>query len=193
MTQNLDRFKMRWFDNSSKMMAQIISLNLEDDYAIVRYDYADEFTPNEEVKLSDGFLMQCIGIKSTDGKLIFEGDVVRITYFVSDTPLPVEIYAKVIYYKNVFGFNTILNRDVFIPITDFVHDYYKVIGNIYENPKLGECEADMQLIQDAIEMQDAIKVLDKVMKPKMKSLSNEFAELKYDGQEFDDFKYRVKL
>ena len=77
------------------------------------------------IPFSDGlYLIQYTGLKDKNGKEIYEGDVVKKENG--------ELYQ--IQYKE-FGFQTIDKMDQ----NWYLTDWYKceIIGNIYENPKLG--------------------------------------------------------
>jgi len=141
-----DRFKFRWFCNSTKFMYEVISLNIKDNYAVVRGSYADEYTPDEEVNISDGILMQCTGLKDKNGNLIYEGDIIKTSFVNCETGEPEE---------DDGNFSQIHFRDCCFCKVQNVgtkHEYaehlfnewgeewdgscYEVIGNIYENKDL---------------------------------------------------------
>ena len=74
-------------------------------------------------------LIQCTGLKDKNGKLIYEGDIVKI-FHVSGT-MQGKYFFDVVEWNNLrCRFDTenygIINDD----------DVYEVIGNIYENPEL---------------------------------------------------------
>ena len=152
MSQNMDRFKFRYFDNRIKFMGEVISLNTADDYVLVRFSYADENTPDDEVFnfSKRGAIMQCTGLKDKNGKLIYEGDIMK-TSFVNCATGEAE--------EDDGNFSQIHFRDCCFCIVQNVGtkdeyaehlfnewgeewDYscYEVIGNIYENSSLFETE-----------------------------------------------------
>ena len=128
--KNLDRFKFRYFDT---FMSDVVMLNVADDYAVVRFSYADEFTPDDEVKISNGILMQSTGLRDKNDKLIYEGDVVK------DYD---EILSVVYYNDNQASFLLDTydweNSDVCSMYGLGDMSKYEVIGNIHENPELLE-------------------------------------------------------
>lgn len=69
-----DRFKFRAWDTSHNRM------RYEEDYAIVpdtgkpHWIHDQEFIQEEATQL---ILMQCIGLKDVEGKLIYEGDLIQ--------------------------------------------------------------------------------------------------------------------
>jgi len=69
---------------------------------------------------------QYIGLKDKNDKEIYEGDIVEWKY--KDTP----IVTEVIFRQGCFSAG---NN---IPIKEYIHQEFKVIGNIYENPELLE-------------------------------------------------------
>lgn len=84
----------------------------------------------------DFIVMQCTGLKDKNGKLIYEGDIVKFNY---DTD---EIKAVVSWDdKELIGFylnTTDYFKDKYVTDYDFYKNDYEVIGNIYENPELLE-------------------------------------------------------
>jgi len=85
---------------------------------------------NWDKKLSDCnfILMQCTGLKDKNGKLIYEGDILK------QPQLPHKVVCE--WYKDGYWLNGFMNgakREL-----RNIHNWYEVIGNIYENPELIE-------------------------------------------------------
>jgi uncharacterized phage protein (TIGR01671 family) len=139
MQQNLDRFEFRWYDLSIKFMAKVINLNIEDDYAIVSYSFANEYTPDEEVKITDGLLMQSTGLRDKNGKLIFEGDVVQEKY--ENHLGNIEYDNHLVIFKNsCFQFaiqGDLDNLEIMCSMKEQEDKNLdvEIIGNIYETPQ----------------------------------------------------------
>ena len=79
-------------------------------------------------------LMQCTGLKDKNGKLIYEGDILKLAEFGK----PVEVKHRALGFvlrrepSNTVGYD----NDKYIP------EDCEVIGNIYENPELLEVSND---------------------------------------------------
>ena len=142
MQQNLDRFEFSWYDLSIKFMAKVINLNIEDDYAIVSYSFANEYTPDEEVKITDGLLMQSTGLRDKNGKLIFEGDVVQEKY--ENHLGNIEYDNHLVIFKNsCFQFaiqGDLDNLEIMCSMKEQEDKNLdvEIIGNFYETPQLLE-------------------------------------------------------
>ena len=120
-----DRFKFRAWDKETKTMHEVESL----------YPYKDEATQGGELffkdfKTSYYFpeeveLMQSTGLKDKNGKLIYEGDVVK----QNNT-----IYS-VNWLNGTFCFKDTLNGENYT-VEFVVPEKQEVIGNMYENKEL---------------------------------------------------------
>ena len=96
--------------------------------------YHDNF--GEILEDKDCIVMQCTGLKDKNGKLIYEGDIVKFNF---DTD---EIKAVVSWDdKELIGFylnTTDYFKDKYVTDYDFYKNDYEVIGNIYQNFELLE-------------------------------------------------------
>ena len=125
-----DRFKFRIWHKPTKTM-----------------EYNGLWTgyPNIQKKMSDNnfIIMQCTGITDKNGKLIYEGDVLKIHTVWEHRPY---YYAIVKWQRNRYKFQKI-EKGVFLgdiaPLKHFANS--EVIGNIYENPELLEDQCANQL------------------------------------------------
>lgn len=80
-------------------------------------------------------LMQCTGLKDKNGKLIYEGDIVKYMYY---NP---ERYTKwiVVFNQNTLEFGLKgCGHDGYLRLTSYsiINNKVEVVGNIYENPEL---------------------------------------------------------
>jgi uncharacterized phage protein (TIGR01671 family) len=122
-----DRFKFRVFisdkknsKNSLTGMFKVHSLHTGTNKAIITSLYG-----NCSIKLENNVLMQCTGLKDKNGKLIYEGDVVKetLTDFINKEIITVVKWDKL---NASYNFENLQNCE------------REVIGNIYENPELLE-------------------------------------------------------
>ena len=121
-----DRFKFRFYDKIIQFMGDVIYFNVDNDYALVQFSYANAETPDDETKLSRGVLMQSTGYYDVENNLIYEGDIVKSAF--EDE----EICDVVKWCDN--GYFAIAKGELGL---DFLKDGKSVvIGNIYENEEL---------------------------------------------------------
>lgn len=116
-----DRFKFRYlFDNKLYEVVLIdfklnkIYLKIDDKYPL-------------RTKFDDKKLIQCTGLKDKNGKLIYEGDIVK------DLIIP-EFFYIVKWFNSGFYLESTITGS-FLKFDDTQQE---VIGNIYENPELLE-------------------------------------------------------
>ena len=127
--------KFRYWDHTTKYMAEVRLLKYETTLAAVEYwdEKGDSYTM-WNTKGVDQYLMQYTGLKDKNGKEIYEGDCLD------------GIYAKgsIEWCTKCGGFMYIGNENGCLGCTrdlcpiDVVEDAhkYEIIGNIYENPEL---------------------------------------------------------
>lgn len=126
-----DRFKFRaWQKNYQKMYYDVE----------MTYDYpceprgAEQSSFGDVLENDDYVLMQCTGLKDKNGKLIYEGDILKTKEH--NLCKEGELF-KVFYQETLCQFlGKSLTTDNCIDLCDLYED--EVIGNIYENPKLLE-------------------------------------------------------
>lgn len=134
-----DRFKFRMYDtNVNKMYMPNDFEEVESIYECIKQQINWDLDVDYDIKfnhIEDGrFFMQCTGLKDKNGKLIYEGDIVRF-YFDND-----EIIAVIEWDNDESRFylnTTDYFKDKYVTDFEIVkQEEYEVIGNIYENPEL---------------------------------------------------------
>ena len=128
-----DRFKFKLWDKTQKRIILPLSFSINatgeikilNDFGSTKwFDYENDYV-----------LIQCTGLRDKNGKLIYEGDIVKFNY---DTD---EIIAVVSWDDNDGQIGYYLNttdylKDKYVTDYDFYKNDYEILGNIYENPEL---------------------------------------------------------
>ena len=128
MPPNLDRFKLRFWDGEKMIYPAEIHYKLVDEERVI-HGYRNNFIENYKL-VKNSIVMQCLGIRDIEGKLIFEGDIIE--YALGENPkLPrvaYEVESKMIFScgccETVYGWDTVRDPEDF-----------KIVGNIHENPE----------------------------------------------------------
>jgi uncharacterized phage protein (TIGR01671 family) len=100
-----------------------------------KYDYTEEF---EKM-----IFMQFTGLKDSNGKEIYEGDIIKFYENNPEKWVDVTSTAILVKWDYYFMCLSISHEGVLFPIGEGIEvvkrdgfNYYKVIGNIHENPEL---------------------------------------------------------
>ena len=111
-----DRFKFRVWHKKRKKLFDIVSFN---DFEVCGI--------SNEFDIDDCTLMQCTGLKDKNGKLIYEGDIVKDL-----------IMSEIFYIVKWFNSGFYLESTISGSFLKFDDAQQEVIGNVYENPELLE-------------------------------------------------------
>ena len=119
----MDRFKFRVFSKSTQKL-------LMPDISDYWFDSLGDIIEDE-----DCILEQCTGLKDTNGKLIYEGDILRYTYDWREEIKPV-VFDTI---SACYGVE--ICKDFILPFANNLSNI-EVIGNIHENPELLKTEVN---------------------------------------------------
>lgn len=129
-----DRFKFRiWYEPEKEMIlfnnpTLIDGKVLEGGLLFKNYDH--NIKNVHECKPEDFKLMQSTGLKDKNGKLIYEGDIVKLNNKVT---------AIIEFYRGIFGCRFDKEKKDFtrfLGVGAYSDFEIEVIGNIYKNPEL---------------------------------------------------------
>ena len=115
----MDRFKFRVWDKQQKKYEDIPKL-INQKGELVSYTVRDDLSKFYDIE-------QCTGLKDKNGKLIYEGDLIKIEDDV----------AEIKWSNYCAGFILESSEDIFDFETTYAEEC-KVIGNIHENADLLE-------------------------------------------------------
>ena len=90
-------------------------------------------------------IMQSTGIKDRNGKLIYEGDIVKYTSAPSKSnpeAIPFTENYKIVWNETYGGYNTQRFNGVNCHCIATVQKQIEIVGNVYENPELLEVKND---------------------------------------------------
>lgn len=129
-----DRFKFRYNNNNKIYDVSAIDFTRSRG-EIVSLDKMETLM----CKLDLNNLIQCTGKKDKNNNLIFEGDILKETYFSGDTDSLTSCLYKVEFDKDVSAFCfTELDGGYknYLCNFDYKPEDYEIIGNIYKNLEL---------------------------------------------------------
>jgi len=145
-----DRFRFRAWNKLSNEMKDVISLNINYEFpecsnVILETNTFDDIkTHNNSITCANGLnnvvLMQCTGLKDKNGKLIYEGDIVRYAEYEIEEIEPEWEYTEIVWGSNydypafdlkIHNFESNGLSEIFACGWTI-----EVIGNIYENKEL---------------------------------------------------------
>jgi uncharacterized phage protein (TIGR01671 family) len=108
-----------------------------DDELIIQFDCTGYSARTNNKFIGDKYVMQYTGLKDTDGKKIFEGDILNIGRKLSGEVVYIDSNIDDTGDKISCAFHIKLSHNI-IPFDSYIKETCLVIGNIYENKKLLE-------------------------------------------------------
>ncbi len=135
-----DRFKYRFFDVENKKMYDVKNICFVGE-PTVTVDYK----PVIKKQIYKGYLIQCTGLKDKNGKLIYEGDIVKYfcpaEYCSDGVHKCPECYSGEngsVHYDEDLAMYEYRSKSDECPLTDNINteEDLEIIGSIYENPEL---------------------------------------------------------
>lgn len=126
-----DRLKYRVFDKRDNKFKNILGYTFSLNYPeLIHIQWANG-TYETCVCLKDLVFCQCTGLKDKNGKLIYEGDIVKFKYFDRTYKL-----GRIDFDKELGMFQLI---HLSVEKWDYLDEFkLEIIGNIYESPELLE-------------------------------------------------------
>lgn len=127
------RFKFRWYSHIYQEMCEVNCI--EPDNECINFNQGKHNNISTAIKSENGVLMQCTGLRDKNGKLIYEGDIVK-SFHVSST-MQGRVLTGIVAYDNERCRYCILENKNggYVTFSD-TDDVFEVTGNIYENKEL---------------------------------------------------------
>lgn len=138
-----DRFRYRVFDNDDRKMYDVIFLNYENNSV----EWYNDKNKKRAAFIEEVPTVQCTGLKDKNGKLIYEGDIVKYfcpaEYCSDGLHKCPECYSDEngsVHYDEDLAMYEYRSKSDQCPLTDNINteEDLEIIGNIYENPELLE-------------------------------------------------------
>ena len=134
-----EEYQLEKFSHQRVFDVMSINLGIEHSTIEIIAEYPNGDWAVREIEDKDIDLIQCIGLKDKNGKLIYEGDIVKIEYYDFEIKHRIGI---VEWEDDGFCITYHNQKDTKVSgcsLVDIVNgDKQEVIGNIYENPELLE-------------------------------------------------------
>lgn len=135
-----DRFKFRvWCEDNQEWEEDTILISNKDMYEIRN----DKFTKYTDIDPKNHIINFCTGLRDKNGKLIYEGDILRVTGSRDMSGYGVVEYLQAGcqffvngYLDNPSPYHPRRKGEFYQPLQEWLCT--EVIGNIYENPELLE-------------------------------------------------------
>ena len=125
-----DRFKFRIW-NGSEMHYNDFVVTATGYVGKITEEFLDKCVFNQEDLTADKecTLMQCTGLKDKNGKLIYEGDIVKCSYGFN------YYIGTVVWDSEYIQFSIEVEKELYSFNQRSKNDLIEAIGNIYENPE----------------------------------------------------------
>lgn len=115
-----DRFKFRVYDEYANIMHY------------EKFKILPDGDTEANILMCVSKIMQCTGLKDKNGKLIYEGDIVKCSYGSKN------VICNVVWDNEDLCFSIMLNGGFYSFVPHSSNDKIEILGNIWENAELLE-------------------------------------------------------